>query len=242
MAHDRSKSEMTVTTCISRTELNGREEKSSVHNERRPHARSAKVIKRSVPAYASDLEMMRVAAQLSGLGRDDQATRTEHQRHRASSTNQATAAAVHDLIHDADQPLPASQAVLKTGCASPCWWIGGIKKLEEFDELPAAVAISDEGNQPYRCSRISVSASDFAERLVHLFRPACQFFRDLSQVSYCLLPFPGMALSAHRRDVARRPARVFLPGYRGCRYQARDSCLGLGRSLTSGAYCRAHLD
>src|SRR4029077_9228018 len=24
-------------------------------------------------------------------------------------------------------------------------WIGGIKKLEEFDELPAAVAISDEG-------------------------------------------------------------------------------------------------
>jgi hypothetical protein len=23
-------------------------------------------------------------------------------------------------------------------------WIGGIKKLEEFDELPAAVAISDE--------------------------------------------------------------------------------------------------
>ena len=73
MAHDRSKSEMTVTTCISRTELHEREDKFSVHNERRPHARSAKVIKRSVPAYASDLEMMRVAAQLSGLGRDDQA-------------------------------------------------------------------------------------------------------------------------------------------------------------------------
>ena len=78
MAHDRSKSEMTVTTCISRTELHEREDKFSVHNERRPHARSAKVIKRSVPAYASDLEMMRVAAQLSGLGRDDQASRTEH--------------------------------------------------------------------------------------------------------------------------------------------------------------------
>ena len=76
MAHDRSKSEMTVTTCISRTELHER-------NERRPHARSAKVIKRSVPAYASDLEMMRVAAQLSALGRDDQASRIEHLGHRA---------------------------------------------------------------------------------------------------------------------------------------------------------------
>ena len=83
MAHDRSKSEMTVTTCISRTELHEREDKFSVHNERRPHARSAKVIKRSVPAYASDLELMRVAAQLSGLGRDDQASRTEHLGHRA---------------------------------------------------------------------------------------------------------------------------------------------------------------
>jgi hypothetical protein len=83
MAHDRSKSEMTVTTCISRTELHERKDKLSVHNERRPHARSAKVIKRFVPAYASDLEMMRVAAQLSGLGRDDQASRTEHLGHRA---------------------------------------------------------------------------------------------------------------------------------------------------------------
>jgi hypothetical protein len=35
-------------------------------------------------------------------------------------------------------------------------------------------------NQPYRCSRIAFSASDFAERLVHLSRPACQFSRDLS--------------------------------------------------------------
>jgi hypothetical protein len=30
------------------------------------------VIKRSVPAYASDLELMRVAVQLSGLRSDDQ--------------------------------------------------------------------------------------------------------------------------------------------------------------------------
>jgi len=66
MAHDRSKSEMTDTATISRTELHEREDKFSVHNERGPHARSVKMIERSVPAYASDLELMRVAAQLSG--------------------------------------------------------------------------------------------------------------------------------------------------------------------------------
>jgi phosphotransferase system HPr-like phosphotransfer protein len=76
MAHDRSKSEMTDTARISRTELHEREDKFSVHNERRPHARSVKMIKRSVPAYASDLELMRVAAQLSGSRPDDQTKRS----------------------------------------------------------------------------------------------------------------------------------------------------------------------
>jgi hypothetical protein len=52
MAHDRSRSEMTDTTCISRAELHEREDKFSVHNERGPYARSVKMIKRSVPAYA----------------------------------------------------------------------------------------------------------------------------------------------------------------------------------------------
>jgi transposase InsO family protein len=33
--------------------------------------------------------------------------------------------------------------------------------------------------QPYRCSRIAFSASDFAKRLVHLSRPAYQFSRAL---------------------------------------------------------------
>ena len=83
MAHDRSKSEMTDTATISRTELHEQEDEFGAHNERGPHARSVKMIERSVPAYASDLEMMRVAAQLSGLGRDDQASRTEHLGHRA---------------------------------------------------------------------------------------------------------------------------------------------------------------
>jgi hypothetical protein len=77
MAHDRSKSEMTDTARISRTELQERGDKFSVHNERRPDARSVKMIKRSVPAYASDLELMRVAAQLSGSRPDDQ-TRRSH--------------------------------------------------------------------------------------------------------------------------------------------------------------------
>ena len=77
MTHDRSKSEMTDATTISRTELHEREDKFSVHNERRPHARSVKMIKRSVPAYASDLELMRVAAELSGSRSDDQ-TRRSH--------------------------------------------------------------------------------------------------------------------------------------------------------------------
>jgi hypothetical protein len=70
MAHDRSKSEMTDTTTISRTELHEREDKFSDHNERGPHARAVKMIKRSVPAFASDFELMRVAAQLCGLRRD----------------------------------------------------------------------------------------------------------------------------------------------------------------------------
>jgi hypothetical protein len=77
MAHDRSKSEMTDTATISRTELHEREDEFGVHNERGPHARSVKMIKRSVPAYASDLEMMCVAAQLSGLRPDDH-TRRSH--------------------------------------------------------------------------------------------------------------------------------------------------------------------
>jgi hypothetical protein len=72
MAHDRSKSEMTDTARISRTEPHEREDKFSVQNERRPHARSVKMIKRSVSAYASDLELMRVAAELSGSRPDDQ--------------------------------------------------------------------------------------------------------------------------------------------------------------------------
>jgi phosphotransferase system HPr-like phosphotransfer protein len=72
MAHDRSKSEMTDTATISRTELHEREDEFGVHDERGSHARSVKMIKRSVPAYASDLELMRVAAQLSGLRPDDQ--------------------------------------------------------------------------------------------------------------------------------------------------------------------------
>jgi hypothetical protein len=77
MAHDRSKSEMTDTARISRTEPHEREDKFSVQNERRPHARSVKMIKRSVSAYASDLELMRVAAELSGSRPDDQ-TRRSH--------------------------------------------------------------------------------------------------------------------------------------------------------------------
>jgi len=89
--------------------------------------------------------------------------------------------------------------------------------------------------------RIALSASDFAKLPIHLFRLAWELSRD-SLVSYCLLLFPGTARPAHRRDVARRPARAFLPGYRGCSYQARDSCLAVGCSLTSGAYCREHLD
>ena len=76
MAHDRSKSEMTDTTRISRTKLHEREDKFSLHNERGPRARSVKMIERSVPAYASDLELMRVAAQLSGLRPDDQTMRS----------------------------------------------------------------------------------------------------------------------------------------------------------------------
>jgi hypothetical protein len=76
MAHDRSKSEVTDTATISRTELDEREDKFSVDNERGPHARSVKMIKHSVPAYASDFEMMRVAAQLSGLRPDDQTRRS----------------------------------------------------------------------------------------------------------------------------------------------------------------------
>jgi hypothetical protein len=84
MAHDRSKSEMTDTARISRTEPHERKDKFSVPNERRPHARSVKrpharsvkMIKRSVPAYASDLELMRVAAELSGSRPDDQSRRS----------------------------------------------------------------------------------------------------------------------------------------------------------------------
>jgi hypothetical protein len=38
MAHDRSKSEMTDTATISRTELHEREDEFGVHNERGPHA------------------------------------------------------------------------------------------------------------------------------------------------------------------------------------------------------------
>ena len=45
MAHDRSKSEMTDTATISRTELHEREDEFGVHNERGPHARSVKMIK-----------------------------------------------------------------------------------------------------------------------------------------------------------------------------------------------------
>ena len=78
MAHDRSKSEMTDTARISRTELHEREDKFSVHNGRRPHARSVKMIKGSVPAYASDLELMRLAAKLSGSRPDDQTRRSQN--------------------------------------------------------------------------------------------------------------------------------------------------------------------
>jgi F420-dependent methylenetetrahydromethanopterin dehydrogenase len=90
MAHDRSKSEMTDTATISRTELHEREDKFSDHNERGPHARSVKMIKRSVPAYASDFELMRVAAQLSGLRRDQETMRSPGREPRIA----------HHLAHD----------------------------------------------------------------------------------------------------------------------------------------------
>jgi hypothetical protein len=70
MAHDRLKAETTETACISRTELHD-EPEHRVHRERTTRRRLLRFIERSVPAYASDAELLRVAAELSGARRGE---------------------------------------------------------------------------------------------------------------------------------------------------------------------------
>jgi hypothetical protein len=82
MAHDRVKAETTETAHITRTEFHDEPEHKHrvhherVHFERETHRRPVKLIKRSVSAYASDAELFRVAAQLSGSARGDETRRS----------------------------------------------------------------------------------------------------------------------------------------------------------------------
>jgi hypothetical protein len=101
----RLKAETTETDYISRTELHDEPErvhherettelhdepelKFRVHYEWETRRRAVRLIKASVPAYASDLELMRVAAHLSGLRRDGQTKRSPRGQPRIASEMQ----------------------------------------------------------------------------------------------------------------------------------------------------------